>query len=86
LTYDQVGSVKVVVDATGNVVKGVDYDSFGSIINDTNPGFSVPLGFAGALHDRDIGLVRFGFRDYNPDIGRWTAKDPILFAGGDVDL
>jgi uncharacterized protein RhaS with RHS repeats len=30
--------------------------------------------------------VRFGYRDYDPDIGRWTAKDPILFAGGDTDL
>ncbi|MFH1672345.1 MAG: RHS repeat-associated core domain-containing protein, partial [Pseudomonadota bacterium] len=25
-------------------------------------------------------------RDYDPDVGRWTAKDPLLFAGGDVDL
>ena len=43
-------------------------------------------GFAGGLNDRDTGLVRFGYRDYDPDIGRWTAKDPILFAGGDTDL
>jgi len=46
----------------------------------------VPFGFAGGLHDRDTGLVRFGYRDYDPETGRWTAKDPILFAGGDVDL
>jgi len=25
-------------------------------------------------------------RDYDPDIGRWTAKDPALFYGGDTDL
>jgi hypothetical protein len=30
--------------------------------------------------------VRFGFRDYDPDTGRWTVKDPILFAGGSIDL
>ncbi len=30
--------------------------------------------------------MRFGYRDYDPDVGRWTAKDPILFAGGDTDL
>jgi RHS repeat-associated protein len=41
---------------------------------------------AGGLHDRDTGLVRFGYRDYDPDVGRWTAKDPILFSGGDTDL
>jgi len=86
LTYDQVGSLRVVADATGTVVKAIDYDSFGNIIYDTNPLFSIPFGFAGGLYDRDTGLVRFGFRDYDPDVGRWTAKDPILFAGGDTDL
>jgi hypothetical protein len=30
--------------------------------------------------------VRFGARDYDPETGRWTAKDPILFAGGDTNL
>jgi RHS repeat-associated protein len=86
LTYDQVGSLRVVADASGNVVKRIDYDSFGYIVNDTNASFEIPFGFAGGLHDRDTGLVRFGFRDYDPDIGRWTAKDPILFAGGDVNI
>ncbi|MHC4268584.1 MAG: RHS repeat-associated core domain-containing protein [Planctomycetota bacterium] len=46
----------------------------------------MPFGFAGGLHDRDTGLVRFGARDYDPGIGRWTTKDPIDFAGGDVNL
>ncbi len=84
--YDQVGSLRSVADTSGNVVKKVEYDSFGNIINDSNPSLAVPFGFAGGLHDRDTGLVRFGYRDYDPDIGRWTAKDPILFAGGDTDL
>ena len=25
-------------------------------------------------------------RDYDPETGRWTSKDPILFAGGDTNL
>jgi len=86
LTYDQVGSLRIVADASGNVIKRVDYDSFGNIASDTNPGFGVPFGFAGGLQDRDTDLVRFGLRDYAPEVGRWTAKDPIFFAGGDVDL
>jgi RHS repeat-associated protein len=86
LTHDQVGSLRAVVDGAGNIVKRIDYDSFGNILYDSNPGFTVPFGFAAGLHDRDTGLVRFGFRDYDPDIGRWTAKDPIFFAGGDSDL
>ncbi|MCI5180804.1 MAG: RHS repeat-associated core domain-containing protein [Candidatus Electrothrix sp. AW3_4] len=68
------------------MVKEISYDSFGTILSDSNPAFAVPFGFAGGLHDRDTGLVKFGFRDYDPAIGRWVAKDPIFFAGGDVDL
>ena len=86
LTYDQVGSLRAVADFSGNVVKQVVYDSFGNVLSDTNPGFTVPFGVAGGLRDRDTGLVRFGYRDYDPEIGRWTAKDPIGFEGGNTDL
>lgn len=86
LSYDQVGSLRTVADNLGNIVKRIDYDSFGNILSDTNLSLNVPFGFAGGLHDRDTGLVRFGLRDYDPAIGRWTAKDPIDFAGGDVNL
>jgi len=82
--------VRVVADESGNVVKRIDYDTFGNIVNadrdDYKAAFKVPFGFAGGLYDEDTGLVRFGFRDYDPDTGRWTAKDPIRFAGGDTDL
>ncbi|KKO47498.1 hypothetical protein VT06_16780, partial [Arsukibacterium sp. MJ3] len=27
-----------------------------------------------------------GYRDYDPQTGRWTARDPIGFAGGDTNL
>ncbi len=86
LNYDQVGSLRLVVDSSGNIVKQVDYDTFGNIISDSNMAFAVPFGFAGGLHDLDTGLVHFGCRDYMPEVGRWTSKDPILFAGGDKNL
>jgi RHS repeat-associated protein len=38
------------------------------------------------LHDRDTGLVHFGYREYDPYTGKWTAKDPLLFGGGDSNL
>ncbi|NEP77684.1 MAG: RHS repeat protein [Okeania sp. SIO3B3] len=83
---DQLGTPIVVLDATGETVKVVEYDSFGNQIVDSNPGFVFPIGFAAGLVDWETKLVRFGFRDYDPASGRWCAKDPIGFAAGDSNL
>jgi len=83
---DHLGSPRLVVDSsTGAIVQRMDYDEFGQVITDTNPGFQ-PFGFAGGIYDRDTGLTRFGVRDYDPEVGRWTAKDPIRFSGLDLNL
>ncbi len=57
-------------------------DEFGRLLQDTTPGF-IPFGFAGGDYDPDTELVRFGAWDYDPEIGRWTGKDPIRFDGGE---
>ncbi len=86
LETDPLGSIRLVVDTeTGQVVQRLEYDLWGRVLEDTSPGFQ-PFSFAGGLYDPDTGLVRFGARDYDPEVGRWTAKDPILFAGGDPNL
>jgi RHS repeat-associated protein len=86
LLSDHLGSPRLVVNtADGSIAQRMDYDEFGNVILDTNPGFQ-PFGFAGGLYDRDTKLVRFGARDYDPGTGRWTAKDPIRFHGADMNL
>jgi RHS repeat-associated protein len=83
---DHLGSPRLVIDTTtGAVTQRLNYDEFGNITLDTNPGFQ-PFGFAGGLYDKDTKLARFGARDYDADTSRWTAKDPIRFAGGDTNL
>ena len=83
---DHLGSLRLVINsATGVIEQRMDYDEFGNVLQDTNPGFQ-PFGFAGGLYDRDTQLVRFGARDYDAEIGRWTSKDPIKFKGGDANL
>ena len=83
---DHLGSPRLVVDqATGTVAQKLDFDEWGNVLQDSAPGFQ-PFGFAGGLYDRDTGLTRFGARDYDAMTGRWTAKDPILFAGGTTGL
>jgi|GEM_PF-818862 len=83
---DHLGSPRVITDSSGSVVKAIRYDSYGNITDDSNPEFEIPFGFAGGLHDMDAGLIRFGYRDYDPYTGRWTARDPIGFKGGDTNL
>jgi RHS repeat-associated protein len=86
LMIDPLGSVRAVVNAqTGEIVQRLEYDAFGRVLLDTNPGFQ-PFGYAGGLYDYQTGLVRFGARDYDAETGRWTSKDPIKFSGGDGDL
>ena len=86
LHYDQVGTLKAISNSNQRVIKKITYDSYGNILNETNQAFNVPFGFAGGLYDSDTKLTRFGYRDYDAYSGKWTAKDPIDFGGGDSNL
>ena len=79
---DHLGSPRLMVNtASGAVAEEIDYDEFGNVTNDTSPGLT-PFGFAGGLYDVSTQFVRFGARDYDANVGRWTSKDPIRFGGG----
>lgn len=60
------------------VVQRPDYDEFGRVVLDTNPGFQ-PFGFAGGLYDSDTGLV-----DHHEGGVEYAAANPLFildFAG-----
>ncbi|WP_374035290.1 RHS repeat domain-containing protein [Bdellovibrio bacteriovorus] len=78
---DHLGSPRLVVkQSDGTLIQRMDHDEYGRVIADTNPGY-LPFGFAGGLYDHQTSLIRFGARDYDSEVGRWTSKDPILFNG-----
>ena len=79
---DQLGSVRLVVDAaTGTVQQRLDYDEYGRVTANSNPGFQ-PFGYAGGLLDNATGLVRFGARDYDARTGDFVTKDPLGLTAG----
>lgn len=85
IVSDVRSSPRLVVDvATGAVVQRIDYDAWGRVVADTNPGFQ-PFGFAAGLYDPLTGLVRHGVRDYDGETGRFTARDPSLFLSGQTN-
>jgi RHS repeat-associated protein len=79
---DQVGSPRLITNSTRANLRTVDYDSFGGVTADSAPTFDFSVGYAGGLTEAATGLVRFGFRDYEPASGRWVQRDPIKFKGG----
>lgn len=98
---DWLGSVRDLVDSSGNIVKHVDYDSFGNIIRVTDgsgaiqtPGPTTPLGpgansrflYTSREFDAETKLQYNRARYYDAAIGRFISQDPIGFHGGDVNL
>ena len=71
---------EVVNVETSATAQPMTYDPFGNVRIDTRDGWQ-PFGYAGGHYDQYTGLVRFGARDYDAEVGRWTTKDPIGFDG-----
>jgi RHS repeat-associated protein len=81
---DHPGSPRYVVNVanSADVPFQAAYSSFGET---AGAGLDwMPFGFAGGVYDADTRLVRFGARDLDPLVGRWTSKDPIRFDSADV--
>ncbi|MCY7378237.1 MAG: RHS repeat-associated core domain-containing protein, partial [Gemmatimonadaceae bacterium] len=82
---DGLGSVRAVVDAmTGVAAQVIDYDAYGRITNNSNPGLQ-PFAYAGCLYDAITALCRFGAREYDAETQSWLSGDPALVDGGDVN-
>jgi len=82
---DALGSVVALTDEAGQVVQTYEYDSFGKITNQTGS-IRNPFTFTGREYDEETTLYYYRARYYDPNAGRFLTKDPIGFAGGDVNL
>jgi len=81
---DTLGSVRAITDSTQATINTYRYDSFG---NTTQAGTLLqPYAYTGREWDWETGLYYYRARYYDSRIGRFIQKDPISFAGGDVNL
>jgi RHS repeat-associated protein len=83
---DGLGSVTAITDQSKTVVQRYGYDTFGAITEVADPGFVQPYTYTAREWDRETGLYYYRARYYDPVEGRFISRDPIGFAGGDVNL
>lgn len=82
---DQLGSVEELTDAGGNLRADYEYDPWGAqtkLSGDLNADF----GFTGFYLHAPSSLYLAPLRAYDPALGRWTSRDPILRKGGSANL
>ncbi|MGB7128510.1 MAG: RHS repeat-associated core domain-containing protein [Candidatus Rhabdochlamydia sp.] len=83
--YDLQGNVACLLDhKSRKVVESYRYSAYGEeeitngigdIISDSLTGN--PWRYRGKRIDKEIGLIYFGYRYYDPEIGRWISPDPL---------
>lgn len=81
--HDHNGHVVTLVDAeTGNVFESYRYSAFGEeSIYDSESSLCEtsinPWHFSSKRCEKELGLINFGQRFYDPSLGRWVTPDPI---------
>jgi len=81
--YDGNGNITEYVDENGAMVAHYEYGVFGRIVTssgDKKDDFH--FRFSTKYFDQETGLCYYGYRYYNPVLGRWLSRDPIGERGG----
>lgn len=85
LTDDQ-GSVRDLVNWSGQVKDHLDYDAYGVVTRETNSSYGDRFRYDGYQFDTTTGLYYVNARWYDPTTGRWRQADPMGFEAGDSNL
>lgn len=78
---DHLGSAHIVTDSLGNVLHEENRYPYGlEKAADTadNEAVEVDYVYTGKELDEETGLIYFGKRYYNPEMGRWISPDPLF--------
>lgn len=66
------------MDGSGQLLARYEYGPFGEPLRATGPAADkCPFRFSTKYTDEETGLVYYGYRYYNPAVGRWLSRDPL---------
>jgi RHS repeat-associated protein len=74
---DQVGTVRGLIGNAGSLLNQYVYDSFGSLLSQTDPGVQNDLLWNAREFDAATSMGYFRARYYDPAVGRFAAEDPL---------
>ncbi len=74
--HDRLGSVRQMIDTSGNVVKLYTYEPFGEVL-ETDGTLDNGFMFTGQYYDTEISQYYLRARQYDPYIGRFTSRDTV---------
>lgn len=75
--HDQLGSTRLLTDATGVANATFSYTPYGSIAGSTGTA-TTPFGYAGEYADAESGLQYLRARYYDPATAQFATRDPLL--------
>jgi RHS repeat-associated protein len=81
-TYDGNGNVSEYLTTTGTLAARFEYDPFGNAVANTDARNRFTYRFSTKPRDIETSLYYYGYRYYDPKIGRWLSRDPIEEEGG----
>ena len=83
VTVDGNGNVSEYLDQTGEIAAHYEYDPFGNTTVSTGlPSTSFNHRFSSKYYDQESNLYYYGYRLYDPELGRWINRDPLGERGG----
>ncbi|MEL6107299.1 MAG: RHS repeat-associated core domain-containing protein [Planctomycetota bacterium] len=86
LTTDHLGTVRDVIDNSGQVVQHLQYDSFGNVVDSGGVEPLTRFLYTSREFDTEIGLQFNRARYYDATVGSFLNEDPIGFAAEDSNL
>jgi RHS repeat-associated protein len=74
---DHLGSVQLLTNASGAVVRSYDYAPYGKALADSG-GVANTRGFGGHETDGETGLIYMNARYFDPELGRFISPDSVV--------